>query len=129
MNAKRDAHRMSEELSVDIHALSKSEWRVSAPEATGPAHEILGYVEQLDSHRFEILWMSEPMHWGYAASLSEAICALADGARFTGEVTAERDSALRHVELNYTSTTFTTPNAVRAHHRSTWVTHQGSHVA
>jgi hypothetical protein len=70
-----------------VESLSRTEWRVL--DATD-AGRIVGFIERLSGGRFEIVWMSDPMRWGYAKSFDEAVAAFSDGASFAGEVFLER---------------------------------------
>ncbi len=72
---------------LSIVRLGKSDWRVSS--AVDP-DELLGYIERQRTGRFEVVWMSDPMRWGYATSFEEALVAFGDSVRFTGEILDDR---------------------------------------
>jgi hypothetical protein len=72
---------------LSIVRLGKTDWRVSSGEG---GEELLGYIERQRGGRFEVVWMTDPMRWGYAASFDEAILAFGDSVRFTGEVLDDR---------------------------------------
>jgi hypothetical protein len=73
---------------LTIVRLGKTDWRISS---AGNAEELLGYIERQRGGRFEVVWMTDPMRWGYAASFDEALLAFSDSVRFTGEVLDNRD--------------------------------------
>jgi hypothetical protein len=71
---------------LTVVRLGKTDWRVSS----GPDPvDLLGYIERQRGGRFEIVWMTDPIRWGYAESFDEALLAFGDAARFSGE-TADR---------------------------------------
>jgi hypothetical protein len=70
---------------LDVVRLGKTDWRVS-----GAGGELLGYIERQHSDRFEIVWMTDPMHWGYIDSFDGALEAFTDSVRFTGEQSPKR---------------------------------------
>jgi hypothetical protein len=72
---------------LSVVRLGKTDWRVSS--AADP-DVVLGYIERQRSGRFEVVWMGDPMRWGYAASFDEALAAFDDSSRFLGDVFAER---------------------------------------
>jgi hypothetical protein len=72
---------------LSIVRLGKTDWRVSSGEN---AEDLLGYIERQRGGRFEVVWMTDPMRWGYAASFDEALLAFGDSVRFTGEVLDDR---------------------------------------
>jgi len=116
MNAKRDADRLSTTLSVDITQVSKTDWRVS-----NSADQVLGYVEQLSSHRYEVMWLTEPLRWGYTSTFPDAIAAVAGADESVAEIWPERDEESQVADHRYDSASVTPPPlAVRAHHRATW---------
>lgn len=80
--------------SLEVVRLGRSEWRVS--EASDGA-ALLGYIERQRSGRFEIVWMTDPMRWGYTTTFDDALVVFADNSRFTGEIVAQRaeDTASR----------------------------------
>lgn len=77
--------------SLEVVRLGRTEWRVS--EASERA-QLLGFIERQRRDRFEILWMSEPIRWGYAKTFDSAIVAFGDTASFTGEISLERSPLL-----------------------------------
>jgi hypothetical protein len=68
---------------LSIVRLGKTDWRISS-QADGD--ELLGYIERQRSGRFEVVWMTDPMRWGYAESFDDALLAFGDSVRFTGEI-------------------------------------------
>jgi hypothetical protein len=72
--------------------LSRNEWRVSDAADAGA---LLGFIERQTNGRFEIVWMTDPMRWGYARTFDEAVTAFGDSTRFTGEIFLERAEAIR----------------------------------
>jgi hypothetical protein len=73
--------------SLEVVRLGRTEWRISD---TSEPERLLGYIERQRPRRFEVLWMTDPMRWGYAESFGEALVAFGDSARFTGETFLER---------------------------------------
>jgi hypothetical protein len=67
--------------------LSRTEWRVSEVSNDGA---LLGFIERQASNRFEVVWMTDPMRWGYTGTFDEAVTAFGDSSRFTGEIFDER---------------------------------------
>ena len=57
---------------LEVVRLSRTDWRVS--ERNVP-EQLLGYIERQRADRYEVLWMTDPMHWGYAGSFEEALAA------------------------------------------------------
>jgi hypothetical protein len=97
---------------VSIVRLGRTDWRVSS--AADP-DELLGYIERQRSGRYEVVWMADPMRWGYVATFDEALSALRDSARFLGDVFAERAQLVGRVSVP----------AVARVHRATWVKPNG----
>jgi hypothetical protein len=76
---------------LNVVKLDRTDWRISS--MTEP-EDLLGYIERQRGGRFEVLWMSDPMRWGYADSFDEALVAFSDSLRFTGEVADKRRSTV-----------------------------------
>jgi hypothetical protein len=74
---------------IDVVRLSRTDWRVSH---SGAPERVLGYVERQRANRFEIVWMTDPMRWGYTTTFDDALMAFGDASRFTGEILDERAS-------------------------------------
>jgi hypothetical protein len=91
---------------VEIVRLGRSDWRVN--DATD-ASLLLGYIERQRSGRYEVMWMTDPMRWGYASSFEDALGAFGEGLRFAGEVFDRRAQAERPT------------HGRRAVRRSTWI--------
>jgi hypothetical protein len=72
---------------VEIVRLGRGDWRVN--DAAHP-DRLLGYIERQRSGRFEVMWMTDPMRWGYAASFEEALAAFGESVLFVGEVFERR---------------------------------------
>jgi hypothetical protein len=77
--------------SLEVVRLGRFEWRVSSESESS---ELLGYIERQRTGRFEIVWMTDPMRWGYTATFDDALIAFADSARFGGEILAQRAEEL-----------------------------------
>jgi hypothetical protein len=92
---------------VDLVRLARTEWRVN--DATDP-DRLLGYIERQRSDRWEIMWMTDPMRWGYATSFAEALGAFGDSVRFKGDIFDRRASVVVRERV-----------ALSRMHRSTWV--------
>jgi hypothetical protein len=76
---------------LTVVRLDRTDWRVSSG---SEAQELLGYIERQRGGRFEVLWMTDPIRWGYASSFDDAIAAFTDSARFAGDISAERRSTV-----------------------------------
>jgi hypothetical protein len=72
---------------VEIVRLGRGDWRVN--DAADPDRP-LGYIERQRSGRFEVMWMTDPMRWGYAASFDEALAAFGESVLFVGEIFENR---------------------------------------
>lgn len=79
---------------LEVVRLGRTDWRVSDSriESADPSR-LVGFIEKLSNSRFELVWMTYPVRWGYAHTLSAALGGMAEGARFAG-ATAERDPAV-----------------------------------
>jgi len=99
--------------SLAVVRLGRAEWRVSD---AGDANELLGFIERQTAGRFEIVWMSDPIRWGYAETFDSALMAFGDSLRFTGETLPKRARRADESTMEQLSAlTHTTA------HRSTWV--------
>ena len=74
--------------------LDRTGWRVSTPDDDHRPSHLLGYIECLERHRYEVLWLDAPIGWAYVASFDEALAAVAQREQFAGVVHEDRDSAL-----------------------------------
>jgi hypothetical protein len=110
MKLNRESHRALDTASVSVRKTGRNDWRVTR--VNDDSLQPLGFVEQLGPRRFEIVWMSDPIRWGYADSLDDAILAVADGMRFAGEVSDEPESDIDRDDA---------PLRHRTHHRETWL--------
>ncbi len=72
---------------IELVRLGRAEWRVNDANDAG---RLLGYIERQRGDRYEVVWMTDPMRWGYAASFDEALAGFADSLRFAGEVFDQR---------------------------------------
>jgi hypothetical protein len=80
---------------LEVIRLDRTDWRVSDLRAPiGDSARLLGYVEKLSARRFEVVWMGDPMRWGYVDSLGGALAGIAEAGRFTGTIAARRDRPL-----------------------------------
>jgi len=79
---------------LETTRLGFNDWRVSDSriEPSEPTR-LLGYIERLGRHRYEILWMSEPVGWAYVTTLRIALHAFANEEPFDGIIATERDPA------------------------------------
>lgn len=96
---------------LEVVRLGRTEWRVS--EASDRA--LLGFIERQRRDRFEILWMSEPLRWGYATTFDSALVAFGDTPNFTGEISPRRTPLLPMQRVADRGSL--SPNAP---HRATW---------
>ena len=74
---------------VEIVRLSRTDWRIN--DASDP-ERLLGYIERQSSGRFEVMWMTDPMRWGYASTFEEALAAFGTSVLFSGEILDKRAS-------------------------------------
>jgi hypothetical protein len=95
---------------VEIVRLGRTDWRVN--DAANP-DRLLGYIERQRSGRFEVMWMTDPMRWGYAASFEEALAAFGSSVHFVGEILDKRASFDGRI------------HATGSPRRSTWVKTSG----
>jgi hypothetical protein len=72
--------------SLEVVRLGRAEWRVSEAADAGT---LLGFVERQNGGRFEIVWMSDPIRWGYVDSFDAALAAMAEPEQF-GDVLQAR---------------------------------------
>jgi hypothetical protein len=72
---------------IEIVRLGRAEWRIN--DAADPGR-LLGFIERQHSGRFEVMWMTDPMRWGYASSFDSALMAFGDSVRFSGDVFDQR---------------------------------------
>jgi hypothetical protein len=80
---------------LEVVRLGRREWRVSDLRvAPGDSTRLLGYVERVSPRRYEVMWMGDPMKWGYVDSLAGALVGIAEVGRFTGTHVARRDEPL-----------------------------------
>ena len=70
---------------LEVFRTGKSDWRVSdSRRDSGDPDRLLGFVERLGRAQFEILWMTDPLRWGYVGSLPAAVAAIRDRVEFAG---------------------------------------------
>jgi hypothetical protein len=103
--------------SLEVVRLGRAEWRVSEASATG---RLLGFIERQKVDRFEIVWMSDPLRWGYVGSFDTALEAFADAERFSGETFAARVVPSRRATARL-SQAVRDSSASRHTRRRTWV--------
>jgi hypothetical protein len=79
--------RLAEHDWIEITPLDRHEWRISDARipSSDPAH-LLGYIEEQSHRRFEILWMTDPIRWGYTDTFSAALNGFADAQEFVGRI-------------------------------------------
>lgn len=104
---------------LEVVRLGRGEWRIC--EASDPSR-VLGYIERQRHDRFEIVWMADPMRWGYTATLDDALLAFGDNARFAGEVFTQR---VEQVARGGRTRTELSPR-VQLPRRSTWIDSSGN---
>jgi hypothetical protein len=105
--------------SLEVVKLGRTEWRIS--DAAEPMR-LLGFIERQRAGRFEVVWMSDPMRWGYADSFDAALLAFGDSARFTGEIAANRTL---DADRDRASALFGSRRRIAAVHRATWIKRTG----
>jgi hypothetical protein len=47
------------------------------------SRRLLGYIERYGKSQFEVLWMTDPVRWGYFDTFAAALGAFDDSVRFT----------------------------------------------
>ena len=81
---------------IEVIRLDRTAWRVSNSFIDeGDPDRLLGYIERLESGRYEVLWLAAPISWAYVDSFGLALAAVADRSHFNGIVEPERDPATR----------------------------------
>ncbi len=76
---------------LEVVRTGRSDWRVSdSRRDSSDPERLLGFVERLGRTRFEVLWMTDPMRWGYVESLPEAVTAIRDRVEFAGPQRLQR---------------------------------------
>ena len=81
---------------LEVIRLDRTGWRISNSSINeGDSHRLLGYIERLESDRYEVLWLAAPISWAYVGSFELALAAVADRPHFSGIVQPERDPATR----------------------------------
>lgn len=105
--------------SIDVHRLGRSEWRIS--DAADP-DSVLGFIERQASDRFEIVLMSDPVHWAYAESFESALVAFGDSGSFGGELLTQRVTSLGREPRALRAVTRRSAHVPRR--RSSWVDHE-----
>jgi hypothetical protein len=70
---------------LEVVRTGKTDWRVSdSRRNSGDPERVVGFVERMGRARFEILWMTNPLRWGYVGSLRDAMAALLNPDEFEG---------------------------------------------
>jgi hypothetical protein len=80
---------------LEVVRLGKFDWRVSdsrIDQADGSRR--LGYIEQIGSFHYELLWITVPLRWAYVESFAAAVGSFANSTTFPAEMLAERDNAV-----------------------------------
>jgi hypothetical protein len=72
---------------IQIVRLGRAEWRIND---AADADRLLGFIERQQSGRFEVMWMTDPMRWGYTSSFDDAVVAFSDSVRFAGDIFEQR---------------------------------------
>jgi hypothetical protein len=83
---------------------------------------LLGYIDRQRAGRFEIVWMSDPMRWGYTATFDDAVVAFGDSSRFAGEILTQRAD---EVEPHQLAAAAAMARRVVLPRRSTWIKSEG----
>ena len=99
---------------LEIIRLGRAEWRVS--DAANP-ELLLGFIERQRADLFEVVWMSDPMRWGYAPSFESALVAFGDSVRFAGEILPKRARLASRRANSSRAAAF----APVKRHRATWL--------
>ena len=81
---------------IEVIRLDRTAWRISNSFIDqGDPDRLLGYIERLESDRYEVLWLAPPISWAYVDSFELALAAVADRPHFSGTIEPERDQATR----------------------------------
>jgi len=81
---------------IEVIRLDRTAWRISNSFIDeGDPGRLLGYIERLESDRYEVLWLAAPISWAYVDSFKLALAAVADRPHFSGTIEPERDLATR----------------------------------
>jgi hypothetical protein len=79
---------------LEVVRLGHTDWRVSDSRVdSADPRRLVGFIEKLPTGRFELVWITYPIRWGYTDTLSAALSGMAEGAQFAGAI-AERDSSV-----------------------------------
>ena len=79
---------------IEVIRLDRTAWRISNSFIDeGDPGRLLGYIERLNSDRYEVLWLTAPISWAYVDSFKLALAAVVDRPHFNGTVEPERDLA------------------------------------
>lgn len=81
---------------IEVIRLNRTNWRISKSSIDqSDSGRLLGYIERLDSDRYEALWLVAPMSWAYVESFELALAAVIDRPRFSGIIEPEHGPAPR----------------------------------
>ena len=79
---------------IEVIRLDRTGWRISNSSIDqGDSSRLLGYIERLDSDRYEVLWLAAPISWAYVGSFELALAAVIDRPHFSGIIEQERELA------------------------------------
>lgn len=78
---------------LHVERVDRSTWRVSDPEIDEyDSRRIVGYIERLSLHHFEVMWLAPPIGWAYVSTFKLALTATSDRAGYDGVVYDERET-------------------------------------
>jgi len=81
---------------IEVIRLDRTAWRISNSFIDeGEPGRLLGYIERLNSDRYEVLWLTAPISWAYVESFELALAAVTDSTHFNGTIAPERELATR----------------------------------
>jgi len=81
---------------IEVIRLNRTAWRISNSSIDeGDPGRLLGYIERLESDRYEVLWLAAPVSCAYVDSFELALAAATDRPHFSGIIEPERDLATR----------------------------------
>lgn len=83
----------SASLALEVDRLERGTWRVSDPEIDEyDSRRIVGYIERLSLHHFEVMWLAPPISWAYLGTFKLALAAISDRAVYGGVVYDVRET-------------------------------------
>ena len=81
---------------LEIIRLNRTGWRISNSSIyENDPRRLLGYIERLETDRYEVLWLAAPISWAYVDSFELALAAIAERPQLSSIKEPEREPAAR----------------------------------